>query len=65
MSQEYATQRQSGGVTRRRFLTGASALASAGWVAGSAGGWLLRPERASAATPIKVGIATISPKIKV
>ena len=58
MSQEYATQRQSGGVTRRRFLTGASALASAGWVAGSAGGWLLRPEWASAATPIKVGIAT-------
>jgi ABC-type branched-subunit amino acid transport system substrate-binding protein len=58
MSQEYATQRQSGGFTRRRFLTGASALASAGWVAGFAGGWLLRPEPASAATPIKVGIAT-------
>jgi ABC-type branched-subunit amino acid transport system substrate-binding protein len=49
---------RSGGVTRRTFLTGAAGLASAGWIAGTAGGWLLRPNGAFAATPIKMGIAT-------
>ena len=43
---------------RRRFLTGSSALAASGWVAGVAGGWLLKPDFAHAAGPIKMGIAT-------
>ena len=41
----------------RRRLMGASALGAAGWIAGG-GGWLLRPEKAYAADPIKMGIAT-------
>ena len=45
------------GLDRRRMLTGASALAAAGWIAG-AGSWHLRPQRAFAAAPIKMGIAT-------
>lgn len=44
-------------LTRRGFFRGASALAAAGWTA-VAGGWVLRPDRASAADPIKIGIAT-------
>ena len=43
---------------RRRLLTGAGALAASGWMAGVAGGWLLKPEFAHAAAPIKMGIAT-------
>ena len=43
---------------RRRFLTGGGALAASGWVAGVTGGWLLKPEFAHAAGPIKMGIAT-------
>jgi hypothetical protein len=43
---ERSPQRSS--VTRRRLLTGAGALAAAGWIAGG-GGWRLRPRRASAA----------------
>ncbi len=43
---------------RRRLLTGSSALAASGWVAGVAGGWLLRPSFSHAAGPIKMGIAT-------
>ncbi len=43
---------------RRRLLTGAGALAASGWMAGVAGGWLLKPEFAHAAGPIKMGIAT-------
>jgi len=46
-----------GGLDRRRMLSGASALAASGWMAG-AGSWLLRPQRAFAAAPIKMGIAT-------
>jgi len=45
-------------MNRRRLLTGAGALTAAGWIAGTAGGWLLRPKWAHAAGPIKVGIAT-------
>lgn len=45
------------GVTRRGFLWGSSALAAAGWTAVT-GGWILRPDWASAAEPIKMGIAT-------
>jgi ABC-type branched-subunit amino acid transport system substrate-binding protein len=45
-------------LSRRRFLTGSAALTAAGWIAGSAGGWLLRPQRAFGANPIKMGIAT-------
>ena len=45
-------------ITRRDFLTGASALTAAGWVAGFSGGWMLRPRWAHAAGPIKMGIAT-------
>ena len=45
-------------VGRRGFLGGASALGAAGWVAGLAGGWVLRPGWAHAAGPIKMGIAT-------
>jgi branched-chain amino acid transport system substrate-binding protein len=43
---------------RRQVLTGASALTAAGWIAGTSGGWMLRPNWASAADPIKMGIAT-------
>ena len=43
---------------RRRLLTGAGALAASGWMAGVGGGWLLKPEFAHAAGPIKMGIAT-------
>ncbi len=46
------------GLGRRRFLTGAGALAAAGWIGGVAGGWVLRPRWAHAAGPIKMGIAT-------
>lgn len=45
-------------MNRRRFLGGASALASAGWVGSLAGGYVLRPSWAHAAGPIKMGIAT-------
>jgi branched-chain amino acid transport system substrate-binding protein len=45
------------GLDRRHFLSCASLLAAAGWVA-SADGWLLRPRQAFAAPPIKMGIAT-------
>src|SRR5499426_3582695 len=41
----------------RRRLMGAGALTAAGWIAGG-GGWMLAPKRASAADPIKMGIAT-------
>ncbi|MEL7462870.1 MAG: substrate-binding protein [Pseudomonadota bacterium] len=44
-------------VTRRGFLGGTSALAAAGWTA-VAGGWVLKPKWAHAATSIKMGIAT-------
>lgn len=43
---------------RRRLLTGAGALAASGWIAGVAGGWLLKPTWGHAAGPIKMGIAT-------
>ncbi len=46
------------GLGRRQLLTGASALTAAGWIAGTSGGWLLRPNWANAAGPIKMGIAT-------
>lgn len=46
------------GLGRRRLLTGAGALAVAGWIGGAAGGWVLRPRWAHAAGPIKMGIAT-------
>jgi ABC-type branched-subunit amino acid transport system substrate-binding protein len=49
---------QARGITRRHFLSGASALTAAGWVAGFTGGWVLRPRWAHAAGPIKMGIAT-------
>ena len=43
---------------RRRLLTGAGALAAAGWIAGG-GGWWLRPRWANAAAgTVKMGIAT-------
>ena len=45
------------GLSRRGFLTGTGALAAAGWTA-VAGGWVLRPDWAHAAGPIKMGIAT-------
>ena len=44
-------------MTRRRFLGGTSALAAAGWTAAGAG-WVLAPDWAHAAGPIKMGIAT-------
>ncbi len=43
-------------VSRRRFLQGAAWMAGA--VATGAGSWVLRPQWAHAANPIKVGIAT-------
>ena len=44
-------------ITRRGFLRGTSALAAAGWV--SAGTtWVLQPDWAHAAGPIKMGVAT-------
>jgi branched-chain amino acid transport system substrate-binding protein len=43
---------------RRRFLTSSGVLAASGWIAGVAGGWLLRAPFAYAAGPIKMGIAT-------
>jgi len=46
------------GLSRRQLLSGASALSAAGWIAGTSGGWLLRPNWANAAGPIKMGIAT-------
>jgi branched-chain amino acid transport system substrate-binding protein len=44
--------------SRRGLLGGATALAASGWIAGTAGTWLLRPRWANAAGPIKMGIAT-------
>lgn len=45
-------------LSRRSFLSGSGALAMAGWSA-VAGGWVLRPTWANAASdPIKMGIAT-------
>ncbi len=44
--------------SRRKLLGGAAALAASGWIGGATGGWLLRPRRAHAAGPIKMGIAT-------
>lgn len=44
-------------LSRRGFLRGGSALVAAGWTA-TAGGWVLRPDWAHAAGPIKMGIAT-------
>ena len=47
------------GLGRRRFLSGAGALAASGWIGGAATGWLLRPARAyAAADAIRMGIAT-------
>ncbi|TXL73180.1 ABC transporter substrate-binding protein [Vineibacter terrae] len=46
------------GLSRRRLLSGAGALSAAGWIAGTSGGWLLRPKWANAAGSIKMGIAT-------
>ena len=43
---------------RRSFLMGSSALAAAGWIAGTTGAFVLKPEWAHAAGPIKMGIAT-------
>ena len=43
--------------SRRRFMSNASALSVAGWAA-AGGGWILRPEWAHAAGPVKMGIAT-------
>jgi ABC-type branched-subunit amino acid transport system substrate-binding protein len=43
-------------ISRRSFLLGGSRLAAAGWVA-AAGGWVLKPSWASAAGPIRIGIA--------
>jgi len=45
-------------MNRRRFLGGASALTSAGWIGSLTGGYVLRPHWAHAAGPIKMGIAT-------
>ena len=45
------------GLSRRGFLRGTSALAAAGWAAVGTT-WVLRPEWAHAAGPIKMGIAT-------
>ncbi|MEO0360262.1 MAG: ABC transporter substrate-binding protein, partial [Pseudomonadota bacterium] len=45
------------GLSRRGFLSGAGALAAAGWTA-VGGAWVLRPDWAHAAGPIKMGIAT-------
>lgn len=45
------------GLTRRSFLGGTSALAAAGWMTAGTG-WVLRPDWAHAAGPIKMGIAT-------
>jgi ABC-type branched-subunit amino acid transport system substrate-binding protein len=45
-------------ITRRGLLQEAGALTAAGWVAGVAGGWLLRPRWGHAQGPIKMGIAT-------
>ena len=44
-------------LTRRGFLRGTSALAAAGWVSVGTT-WVLKPDWASAADPIKMGIAT-------
>lgn len=44
-------------LTRRSFLGGTSALAAAGWMTAGTG-WVLRPDWAHAAGPIKMGIAT-------
>ena len=43
---------------RRAFLTGAGALAAAGWTAGGGGSWLLPPAWGQSKNPIKMGIAT-------
>jgi ABC-type branched-subunit amino acid transport system substrate-binding protein len=46
------------GLGRRHLLSGGGALAAAGWIAGSSGGWVLRPAWGQAKGPIKMGIAT-------
>ena len=58
MTRKDTTEPHGQRLSRRSFLRGASALTAAGWVAGSAGGWVLRPNWAHAAGPIKMGIAT-------
>jgi branched-chain amino acid transport system substrate-binding protein len=58
MASDKQEQGQDQRVSRRSFLMGASALSAAGWVAGLGGGWILRPNWAHAAGPIKMGIAT-------
>ncbi|MEM7742429.1 MAG: substrate-binding protein [Pseudomonadota bacterium] len=49
--------RESESITRRGFLRGTSALAAAGWTAVGTS-WVLKPDWAHAAGPIKMGIAT-------
>lgn len=44
------------GLNRRHFLSGASTLAAAGWVIGTAGDWALSPAWASTDGPIKIGV---------
>jgi ABC-type branched-subunit amino acid transport system substrate-binding protein len=46
------------GLGRRHVLTGAAALAAAGWTAGRSGGWMLPAAHAQAKPAIKMGIAT-------
>jgi ABC-type branched-subunit amino acid transport system substrate-binding protein len=46
------------GLGRRHILTGAAALAAAGWTAGRSGGWMLPAAHAQAKPAIKMGIAT-------
>ena len=46
------------GLGRRHLLTGAAALAAAGWTAGRSGGWMLPAAYAQAKPAIKMGIAT-------
>lgn len=43
---------------RRAFLTGAGALAAAGWTAGGPGSWFLPAAWGQSKNPIKMGIAT-------
>ena len=43
---------------RRAFLTGAGALAAAGWTAGGPGSWFLQAAWGQSKNPIKMGIAT-------
>ncbi len=56
MTQRHINDNAAAGVTRRHFLQGTAWMV--GVLAAGPGSWVVRPQWAHAAGPIKVGIAT-------